>query len=304
VTGVDSGAYYVDGVQSPTDSTGAVIGGGRLYYDAWGKMRNANGSADTTCAQPTQAQSDTGTTRGFTAQEQMPAFCLVNYNARLYDPTLGRFMAPDPTTEAVYNLQDLNRYSYVLNNPLSLNDPTGYGGLFGHNALLNEIAGIALAVILQQTEFLPWLLTSLSVPSAFVTPTAIGLSGGLSGAVSTGTLKGALIGAAEAEGFNAAGDLVGASKSSSILSAHTAEVFVAHGIVGGLASWAGGSKFGSGFLAAGFGSLADDPAFDTGNKWSATRLSMLWQAASARFSVAASLQTERRQARLGICLTP
>jgi RHS repeat-associated protein len=53
------------------------------------------------------------------------AICAVNANARLYDPQVGRFLSADPTTETPYDLQDLNRYSYCLNNPLSLTDPTG-----------------------------------------------------------------------------------------------------------------------------------------------------------------------------------
>ena len=38
---------------------------------------------------------------------------------------LGRFLSPDPTVEAPYDLQDLNRYSYVGNTPLSVADPSG-----------------------------------------------------------------------------------------------------------------------------------------------------------------------------------
>ena len=84
-----------------------------------GKRRNADGSDDTTCSLTSQ------TTHGFTNQEEIDAMCLVNLNARVYDPLLGRFMSPDPTVEQPFNLQDLNRYSYVGNNPLSFTDPSG-----------------------------------------------------------------------------------------------------------------------------------------------------------------------------------
>jgi RHS repeat-associated protein len=50
---------------------------------------------------------------------------LYNYNARLYDPEMGRFMTPDSIVSDPSNPQSLNRYSYVLNNPLNLVDPTG-----------------------------------------------------------------------------------------------------------------------------------------------------------------------------------
>lgn len=47
-------------------------------------------------------------------------------NGRVYDPTLGRFLSVDPVFQAPTNGQSLNPYSYVLNNPLSLTDPSGY----------------------------------------------------------------------------------------------------------------------------------------------------------------------------------
>jgi hypothetical protein len=47
-------------------------------------------------------------------------------NGRMYDPLLGRMLSPDPELQAPGDLQDYNRYSYVLNNPLRYTDPTGY----------------------------------------------------------------------------------------------------------------------------------------------------------------------------------
>ena len=47
-------------------------------------------------------------------------------NGRSYDPVLGRFLQADPFVQAPKNSQSLNRYSYVLNNPLSYTDPSGY----------------------------------------------------------------------------------------------------------------------------------------------------------------------------------
>ena len=45
--------------------------------------------------------------------------------ARFYDPTLGRFLSPDSIVPGYGNPQALNRYSYVLNNPLRYTDRTG-----------------------------------------------------------------------------------------------------------------------------------------------------------------------------------
>jgi len=50
----------------------------------------------------------------------------VHMNGRIYDPLLGRFLSADTVVQAPGNLQSFNRYSYVLNNPLTLTDPTGF----------------------------------------------------------------------------------------------------------------------------------------------------------------------------------
>jgi uncharacterized protein RhaS with RHS repeats len=47
-------------------------------------------------------------------------------NGRIYDSHLGRFLQADPVIQAPGNAQNHNRYSYVLNNPLSFSDPSGF----------------------------------------------------------------------------------------------------------------------------------------------------------------------------------
>jgi len=54
----------------------------------------------------------------FTDQELDTSTGLYNYDARLYDPVIGRFITPDTVIPDIYNPQDLNRYSYVRDNPL------------------------------------------------------------------------------------------------------------------------------------------------------------------------------------------
>jgi RHS repeat-associated protein len=56
----------------------------------------------------------------------MDAVCLVNANARIYDPTIGRFMSADPTVPDSFDGQAFDRYSYVLGNPLRYTDPSGH----------------------------------------------------------------------------------------------------------------------------------------------------------------------------------
>jgi RHS repeat-associated protein len=101
-----------------TDETGAVAE--RDAYDAWGKRRKLDGTDDTACALVSQ------TTRGFTGHEHIDDLCLIDANARLYDPTLGRFLSPDDTIPEPTDMQSFNRFSYVRNRPLSVTDPTGH----------------------------------------------------------------------------------------------------------------------------------------------------------------------------------
>jgi RHS repeat-associated protein len=45
---------------------------------------------------------------------------------RIFDPKLGRFLTTDPIVSNLYFGQSFNSYGYVLNNPLSLVDPSGF----------------------------------------------------------------------------------------------------------------------------------------------------------------------------------
>lgn len=51
---------------------------------------------------------------------------LYYYNARYYDPTLGRFLQADSVIPSVFQPQTINPYSYVINNPLKYIDPSGH----------------------------------------------------------------------------------------------------------------------------------------------------------------------------------
>lgn len=50
---------------------------------------------------------------------------LYYYGARYYDPQIGRFISADSAGQHLTNPQTLNRYSYVVNNPLRYTDPSG-----------------------------------------------------------------------------------------------------------------------------------------------------------------------------------
>jgi RHS repeat-associated protein len=51
---------------------------------------------------------------------------LIYMNARYYVPSLGRFASADTLVPDPTNPQQFNRFSYVLNNPLRFNDPSGH----------------------------------------------------------------------------------------------------------------------------------------------------------------------------------
>ncbi|MBN1536942.1 MAG: RHS repeat-associated core domain-containing protein [Anaerolineales bacterium] len=51
---------------------------------------------------------------------------LYYYNARWYDPQLGRFAQADSIVPQ--GVQGLDRYAYVNNNPVKYTDPSGHAG--------------------------------------------------------------------------------------------------------------------------------------------------------------------------------
>ncbi len=79
-------------------------------YGPWGEVRT---------------DGNLSTDRAFTGQIADEATGLAFYNARYYDPTVGRFISPDSIVPSPLNGQDYNRYTYVRNNPVKYTDPTG-----------------------------------------------------------------------------------------------------------------------------------------------------------------------------------
>jgi RHS repeat-associated protein len=96
-----------------------------VLYKAWGENRYTFSTTPTTFRYTGQRQeSGLGGTDG-----------LYFYNARWYDPTLGRFAQADTIVPEPDNPQGLNRFSYTINNPLRYIDPTGHcGGDFNSEA--------------------------------------------------------------------------------------------------------------------------------------------------------------------------
>lgn len=118
----DAGMYYFhnDHLGSPwliTNASGNEVQ--RLSFNAWGRRRDASNWDN--YANVPEMKFD----RGFTGHEHLDMFGLINMNARLYDPVLGRFLSPDPIVQVSDFTQSYNGYAYAMNNPLSYKDPNG-----------------------------------------------------------------------------------------------------------------------------------------------------------------------------------
>ncbi len=106
--------YYVvpdhlGGTLRVVDTAGNTVDD--IRYHAFGGTRSGG----------TSLQTD----RRFTGQTLDLSTGLYWYGSRAYDPVLGRFVQPDSIVPDYKNPQALNRFSYVLNNPLRYTDPTG-----------------------------------------------------------------------------------------------------------------------------------------------------------------------------------
>jgi RHS repeat-associated protein len=98
----------------------------KLSFSAFGNRRGSNWSSGTA---PDWLGIANTTRQGYTGHEAIDNLGLVHMNGRVYDPTLGRFMSPDPLIGDPTDSQSVNPYAYVGNRPLNSIDPTGYASL-------------------------------------------------------------------------------------------------------------------------------------------------------------------------------
>ena len=118
-------------------------------FDAWGRRRDANSWV------PMSPTAVTGLPdwlyRGYTGHEHLDQFGLINMNARLYDPVLGRMISPDNFANGAFGTQGYNRYSYAHNNPLSYIDPSGNEPITIVGILLAVLKGAAISAGINAT---------------------------------------------------------------------------------------------------------------------------------------------------------
>jgi len=103
-------ADHLGGVNYVTDANGYRVQ--LTEYTPWGVVSRNDGTAEPS--------------KRFTGKEFDPETGLLYYGGRYYDAKLARFITPDPFVAAPGNPQSLNRYAYVLNNPVNLVDPSGF----------------------------------------------------------------------------------------------------------------------------------------------------------------------------------
>lgn len=118
-TAYNIGRDYLGNITHIATVDGTAIA--EYSYDPWGRLRNP----ETLEIYSAGSEPELFLGRGFTGHEHLSWFGLVNMNARLYDPLLGRFLSPDPYVQAPDFTQNFNRYSYALNNPLRYTDENG-----------------------------------------------------------------------------------------------------------------------------------------------------------------------------------
>jgi len=69
---------------------------------------------------------DSPTDFGFTGQRNEGGFGLMDYNARYYSSSLGRFISADTIVPGAGNPMAWDRFAYSLNNPIRFTDPSGH----------------------------------------------------------------------------------------------------------------------------------------------------------------------------------
>ncbi|MCJ8271289.1 MAG: RHS repeat-associated core domain-containing protein, partial [Psychrosphaera sp.] len=195
------------------------------------------------------------TNRGFTGQEHIDSANLIHMNGRIYDPTLGRFVQADPVVQAPKNTQNLNRYSYVLNNPLAGTDPSG------HTFILSKaIRWVFSKLSYSGGQIVAGIASMYCGPAVALCAAALSyenarahgynrgtaMQAGVYAGISAGVFQ--MIGSAYANTnmgcsscYNEAGKMVSGMGSKAL----------SHAVAGGIMSSLQGGKFGHGFFAAG-----------------------------------------------------
>lgn len=167
-----------------TDENGKMLQS--MSFDAWGKRRLPANWAQMSNFDTRNYLSDY-TTRGFTGHEMLDTFGIINMGGRIYDAVLGRVLQADPIVQDPTASQQYNRYSYVLNNPLSYTDPSGYSPF---RQFLGTVVGAVIGAWLG-----PWATNwakAFIVGFASATAASLVITGNLRSSLKSGLIAGAI----------------------------------------------------------------------------------------------------------------
>jgi RHS repeat-associated protein len=233
-----------------TDRSGTVLQ--RMGFDAFGQRREA-GLGNPWAPSQIAGFDNSRTRKGYTGHEMVDHANLIHMGGRVYDPRLGRFLSADPLVQAPMQSQSWNRYTYVLNNPLNYTDPSGYAWIDNkrNQQVLRTVVSIAVVA------FAPQML-GVANHAAMGAGQKIFI-GAVSGAIQTGTVRGALISAFSAgvsHGIGAHFDKAAVLNGGTLSVPDMTRKIMAHAVAGGVAESLRGGKFGHGFASAGFVELA------------------------------------------------
>ncbi len=126
-------SYHNDALGSPaliSDEDGNIVQ--KYLYEPFGTILASKGPNDNHYT--------------FTGKEYDLESGLFYFGARYYDPKIGRFITKDIAGPDYENPQSLNRYIYVLNNPVKYIDPAGLKALKATLYALRNLGGKMYAV--------------------------------------------------------------------------------------------------------------------------------------------------------------
>ncbi len=113
-------------IEEETDTTHTAETVGYIAIEP-GTIKSGSAKVSETKYYPYGVTQEGGSDRYlYTGKELDKGTGLYYYEARYYNPNVGRFIQPDNIIPGVFNPQALNRYSYVFNNPLRYIDPSGH----------------------------------------------------------------------------------------------------------------------------------------------------------------------------------
>lgn len=126
------GISYVGGIYEVDKNSGGSVTQTRTYYPV-GSANIVTNSAGVLQGNQHYPYGERRVTSGsmftdrlFTSQRETAGLEIYHYGMRFYSPKLGRFLSADTLVPYSADPQNLNHFSYVLNNPLRYTDPRGY----------------------------------------------------------------------------------------------------------------------------------------------------------------------------------